>query len=754
VAETTEEEKGKAQKTSKARLTEPITHLEVRHRPVPEKEFQSGGGTRPGMVRGDMARQAPVPGSDNFSQRQTGSVIAVPRSKNQPSTPVAPAQMGNAMPRRRTTDRRQGALTTPHTTSPPPNGEDATARIAVSDFSAALFAYTQRAQLSRQQTREMEPVNGESHQEPRGLDETDTLPEEERQTEAMLHQLAARVPERSERPTAEMSSAQEETTAPGIDPSQLRQTDEVTPINPLNPEGPWPSAHRVTSAHMAVEEPAPQPSGIRHQITLPDAPLNAASSTAANSPPPVTAASGASPLANTTSGEIRQALMEWDDLRDLTSLDELEVKPLQNLAEWTGEFSPQYQPLVVTAMIDDVQAELDEWLSDSSRPPRRAEIKAIEPPKLEVKPVILEPSPRRSEAPPLVPPVPISIPIHSPTPIVTAPPQPLPSPPAPIVLPFPAPAAPPPVEASRVASGGITVPSTANVERLPSFSAGTIEVTTPPKLSRLFSEEADRLVVPPAPTRRHATKEEKMKAEPRRARPASTGERTAVTFLLSKSDVAIVIVISLVMAAIVGFAAAHFMPKQVASVREPPALPLPKTTAAVPTHPAPIVAPKGALTASEIEAAMRKAIEPPPPAVNAPQVEATAAESAPVKEESAEADPFVEKFTSAEKLMKRGKTISAFKSLTALAAEYPDRVQIFDRLALIEYERGHLPQAKQHAEHAITLDDNAPYSHMVLGALAQENNQRDAARASYQKFLRLCPSCQYVRDIRAALSSL
>ena len=371
---------GEAQpRQNKVRLTEPITQLDARQREGHLQEFAAAQQTRPGMVRERQTKAVTEKArSDAADRRPTGSVLATPRSTK--TVPIQ-AQMGRNTRRRRTTDRRQGSLTSPHLVAaseqpvmPPPNAPapdslPPEARITLGggameppesvspaandeQFTAALFAYAQRTTVFRQQTREVEPVD------------TDDAEESEEVLQKLSHSLPPAGAPTRERPTTEVARQPQESDSP---PSRTSgKTQELPPS--LRPAGSTKkraaptTEQEVVAASPEAEPAAAEGASEQHAQDVPSAAAAFPQSekTPAGQPEPMEAEMGGDEIA------------PWDDLSDLTSLDELEVKEPTPVADWEAEGSHQYQPLVVTAMIEEVQAELDAWLSEPERQALRA----------------------------------------------------------------------------------------------------------------------------------------------------------------------------------------------------------------------------------------------------------------------------------------------------------------------------------------------------------------------------------------------
>ena len=88
-------------------------------------------------------------------------------------------------------------------------------------------------------------------------------------------------------------------------------------------------------------------------------------------------------------------------------------------------------------------------------------------------------------------------------------------------------------------------------------------------------------------------------------------------------------------------------------------------------------------------------------------------------------------------------------------AENPEGWEALQMLALHQMEKGKMRQARRLAEKALTANSEAPYAHLVRGmALAETRAGRGAAKAAFTTFLRLCPQCRYVGEIRRYVKQL
>ena len=105
-------------------------------------------------------------------------------------------------------------------------------------------------------------------------------------------------------------------------------------------------------------------------------------------------------------------------------------------------------------------------------------------------------------------------------------------------------------------------------------------------------------------------------------------------------------------------------------------------------------------------------------------------------------------------LLKKYKKRHAMKKFKAAVKANPDGWEALEQLALYNMELGRMGTAYKLAKKVLGLNPNSPYGHLVVGGMLQERGKTSAARKSYTKFVRLCPSCRYAKDIRAVLKSM
>jgi len=74
--------------------------------------------------------------------------------------------------------------------------------------------------------------------------------------------------------------------------------------------------------------------------------------------------------------------------------------------------------------------------------------------------------------------------------------------------------------------------------------------------------------------------------------------------------------------------------------------------------------------------------------------------------------------------------------------------------ALVYWERRRDEQARAYARRALQSDRRQPLGHLVLGLIAAQSDDRDTARESYERYLRLEPNGFYAEDVRASLETL
>ena len=105
-------------------------------------------------------------------------------------------------------------------------------------------------------------------------------------------------------------------------------------------------------------------------------------------------------------------------------------------------------------------------------------------------------------------------------------------------------------------------------------------------------------------------------------------------------------------------------------------------------------------------------------------------------------------------LLKKYKKRNAVKKFSAAIKANPSGWEAMEQLALYNMELGRMGTAYKLAKKVNALNPDAPYAHLVMGGMLQERGKRSAARTAYDKFLKLCPSCRYAKDIRAVLKTM
>lgn len=80
--------------------------------------------------------------------------------------------------------------------------------------------------------------------------------------------------------------------------------------------------------------------------------------------------------------------------------------------------------------------------------------------------------------------------------------------------------------------------------------------------------------------------------------------------------------------------------------------------------------------------------------------------------------------------------------------------EALEQLALEALNRGRYDDALALAQRAESAHAESAAAQLVIGAVLQDRGDRRAARAAYEKYLRLCPRCEHARDIAAVLRNL
>ncbi len=107
-----------------------------------------------------------------------------------------------------------------------------------------------------------------------------------------------------------------------------------------------------------------------------------------------------------------------------------------------------------------------------------------------------------------------------------------------------------------------------------------------------------------------------------------------------------------------------------------------------------------------------------------------------------------------QRLLKARKKREAYKVLSRAAELNPRGWEALEQLALHNMEGGRMSAAYKQARQAEQANPDAPFAQLVIGATLHEQGKKAAARTAYLKFLKLCPGCRYVSDIKAVLRSM
>ena len=108
----------------------------------------------------------------------------------------------------------------------------------------------------------------------------------------------------------------------------------------------------------------------------------------------------------------------------------------------------------------------------------------------------------------------------------------------------------------------------------------------------------------------------------------------------------------------------------------------------------------------------------------------------------------------ARELMKKRRRAQAYRLLFKARKLNPNGWEALDYLAWREYNRGREKVGKTLAQKALAGSKDAPYANLVMGAVAHGANKKAEAIQGYERFLKLCPTCPEVGDIKQALKSL
>jgi CheY-like chemotaxis protein len=108
----------------------------------------------------------------------------------------------------------------------------------------------------------------------------------------------------------------------------------------------------------------------------------------------------------------------------------------------------------------------------------------------------------------------------------------------------------------------------------------------------------------------------------------------------------------------------------------------------------------------------------------------------------------------ARKLLAKRQGRPARKLLEQAVQLNPNGWEALEELAVQLMEGGQLGKALELAKRAEAASTDAPYAQLVIGTVSLEKGQKAVAKAAFGKFLKLCPKCRYVPDIKSALRSM
>ncbi|MGB8294386.1 MAG: hypothetical protein WCG85_03080 [Polyangia bacterium] len=197
------------------------------------------------------------------------------------------------------------------------------------------------------------------------------------------------------------------------------------------------------------------------------------------------------------------------------------------------------------------------------------------------------------------------------------------------------------------------------------------------------------------------------------------------------------------------------LPQPTAAQQEPTPTPAPFSAPAPAADlPGP---PPPAPTATGAVAAQAADLPGPPPAPAATgAVAATAEASAPsptaAKAAAAPADDGA--FDACKKAYDQHRAKGVVSTCAQAFASGPPSADVAVMLAKTEFERGRPGPASNWATKAIALDANRADAYVFLGSAEQAFGHKAAAKAAYQRYLRLSPHGRYAADLRAVLGSL
>jgi CheY-like chemotaxis protein/tetratricopeptide (TPR) repeat protein len=110
--------------------------------------------------------------------------------------------------------------------------------------------------------------------------------------------------------------------------------------------------------------------------------------------------------------------------------------------------------------------------------------------------------------------------------------------------------------------------------------------------------------------------------------------------------------------------------------------------------------------------------------------------------------------TEAKALLKKRKKRQAMKVFAKAVEANAQGWEALQELALYHMEAGRMKKSFGLAKQAVAVNAKAPYALLVLGSVLQERGKKAEAKQAYQTFVQECPTCRYVRDIRAVLKGM
>ncbi len=108
----------------------------------------------------------------------------------------------------------------------------------------------------------------------------------------------------------------------------------------------------------------------------------------------------------------------------------------------------------------------------------------------------------------------------------------------------------------------------------------------------------------------------------------------------------------------------------------------------------------------------------------------------------------------AQALLKKRKKRQAMKVFAKAAEANAQGWEALQELALYHMEAGRMKKSFDLAKRAVAAHAKAPYAQLVLGSALQERGKKAEAKQAYKTFVEECPTCRYVRDIRAVLKGM